>query len=158
MSAMTRLGLNCAMAVIAATTACGEPSRLDNDTSASQPPEPATEVRPPCIYRETGFRSGVNPPQEVERVEPDLSGLTPLPPDPIVIVEVRIDATGRVTEDCMLRGVAAQVDRRVLDAVRAWRFETPRLRAAVDWRGGRWEAGAAVPIFMTVVVRPGQRR
>ena len=111
-------------------------------------------VTPPCAYRENGFRSGVNAPRELQRVEANLSGLPPLAPDQYLIVEVRIDATGRVTEDCMLRGVNPDVDRRVLDAVRAWRFEPPRLIAGVDSRDGRWEAGAAVPIFMTLTVRP----
>ena len=112
---------------------------------------------PPCVYRESGFRSSVNPPREISRVEPDLAGLPSLPPNQIFIVEVRIDETGRVTEDCMLRDVGPEVDRRVLEAVRAWRFEPPRLTTAVDSREGRWAAGAAVPIFMTVTVRPKPR-
>jgi len=110
-----------------------------------------------CAYRETGFRSSVNPPREISRVEPDLAGLPPVPSDQIFIVEVRIDETGRVTENCMLRGVGPEVDRRVLDAVRGWRFEPPRLTTAVDSREGRWPAGSAVPIFMTVTVQPKKR-
>jgi len=84
-------------------------------------------------------------------------GLPPVPSDQIFIVEVRIDETGRVTENCMLRGVGPEVDRRVLDAVRGWRFEPPRLTTAVDSREGRWPAGSAVPIFMTVTVQPKKR-
>jgi len=56
----------------------------------------------------------------------------------------------------MLRGVRADVDRRVLDAVRAWRFEPPRLVEAAEVRGGHLAAGTAVPIFMTVTVRLGR--
>jgi hypothetical protein len=108
---------------------------------------------PTCVYRESGFRSGVNPPRQVSRVEPDFAGTTPPPPDQIFVVEVRIDDTGRVTEDCMLRGAVPDADRRVLDAVRAWRFEPPRLTKAVDWQGGHWDAGTPVPIFMTLSVQ-----
>jgi hypothetical protein len=35
---------------------------------------------PPCVFRENGFRCCVNPPRQISRVEPDLSGLPPLAP------------------------------------------------------------------------------
>lgn len=113
----------------------------------------AASASAPCVYRENGFRAGVNPPRQIFRVEPDLAGLVPPPPDHLFIVEVRIDETGRVTENCMLRGIGTDVDRRVLEALRAWRFDPPRLTSALDSQGGHWAAGAAVPIFMTVTVR-----
>jgi hypothetical protein len=157
MSDMTQLWLMCAVVVIAATGACTGSSGRDNRLSAAKgSPVPTRYIHESCAYRENGFRSGVNPPREIKRIEPDLAGLPLLPPEPIFIVEVRIDATGRVTEDCMLRGVTEEADRRVLDAVRGWMFEPPRLLAAVESPRGRWEAGHAVPIFMTVTVRPGR--
>jgi len=99
----------------------------------------------------------VSPPRHLSGADPDLSGVPSVPPDALFIVEVRIDESGRVTEACMLRGVTPEADRRVAEVVRSWRFESPRLIEAVDWRGRRWEAGAAVPIFMTVTVRPAHR-
>jgi TonB family protein len=115
---------------------------------------------PRCVYRENGFRSGVNPPREVHREEPDLSDLPPLSGEHLAIIEVRIDAAGRVTESCMLRGVREDVDRRALEAVKAWRFDPPRLRAETGARGSgdRLDAGTAVPIFMTVTMRLGHKR
>jgi TonB family protein len=112
------------------------------------------------VYRENGFRSGLNPPREVHREEPDLSGLPPIIGEPLAIIEIRIDATGRVTESCMLRGVREDVDLKALEAVKDWRFEPPHLLADTDLggRGGRLEAGTAVPIFMTVTMRLGQRQ
>lgn len=112
----------------------------------------------PCTYRENAFRENVKPPRNVHRVEPDLTGLPPLAAEQIVIVEVRIDATGRVTEHCLLRGVRADVDQRVLEAVRAWRFNPPRLLFDANMRGGdRLTAGTAIPIIMTVTVVVGRR-
>jgi len=133
-----------------------ERTAVDNHAAGAQAPTASgsRRISPPCTYQENGFRSGVNPPREIQRTEPDLTGLPPLPGDQYFIVEARIDATGRVTEDCMLRGSSSpDADRRVLDAVRQWRFEPPRLIRAVDSRDGHWDAGAAVPIFMTVTVR-----
>jgi TonB family protein len=88
-------------------------------------------------------------------VEPDLSGLPPLAAEQVAIIEVRIDATGRVTESCMLRGVRADVDRKALEAVHSWLFDPPRLLSGTEVGGNRLEAGTAVPIFMTVTVRVG---
>ncbi len=60
------------------------------------------------------------------------------------IIEVRIDAAGRVTESCMLRGVREDVDLKALEAVKAWRFEPPRLLVDTDLGG-------------VVASRPGRR-
>jgi hypothetical protein len=145
-----------ALAMLVMLVACHRTPETDRDIAATHV-TPARGVTPHCTYRETGFRSGVNPPRQIERVEPDWTGLAALAPDQMFIVEARIDGTGRVTEDCMLRGVNPDSDRRVLEAVRAWRFEPPRLLAAVESKEGRWESGAAVPVFMTVPVRPERR-
>ena len=139
---------------------CERAGVIDHHAAEAQAPAASARnpIAPPCTYQENAFRAGVNPPREVRRTEPDLTGLPPLPGDQYFIVEARIDATGRVTEDCMLRGsLSPEADRRVLDAVRQWRFEPPRLVNAVDSRDGHWEAGAAVPIFMTVTVHPPRR-
>ena len=112
---------------------------------------------PRCVYRENGFRSGVNPPREIHREEPDLSELPTLSGEHFAIIEVRIDAAGLVTESCLLRGVREDVDRKALEAVKAWRFEPARLLADTNLRGsgGRLEAGTAVPVFATVTMRLG---
>jgi TonB family protein len=107
---------------------------------------------PPCRFRETGFYAGVNPPRQILRAAPDLSGLPPLVNPTVVIVEVRIDATGAVTETCLRRGVRDDVDARVLAAVQQWRFDPPRLKRNLELEGSRTDAGTAVPIFMTVTV------
>jgi TonB family protein len=85
--------------------------------------------------------------------------LPPLSGDHLAIIEVRIDAAGRVTESCMLRGVREDVDRKALEAVKTWRFESPRLLVATDPKGsgGRLEAGTTIPIFMTVTMRIGHK-
>jgi len=148
-AAMVLVGVGCRQASVAD----GQGSTIP----ASAPAQSGTASRT-CVYRENGFRSGVNPPREVHRVEPDLSGLPPLADEQIAIIEVRIDETGRVTESCMLRGVREDVDRKALEAVNAWRFEPPRLRADTNLTDGeRLEAGTAVPIFMTVTMRLGRR-
>jgi TonB family protein len=130
--------------------------RSDLNLPERRTPEPSRSAAAPCTYRESAFRCCVTPPQAIHRVEPDLTGLPPVAAGQIAIVEVRIDATGRVTEACVLRGVDAAIDRRVLAAVHAWRFEPPRLTAAVNTRERNWKAGDAVPIFMTVTVRLGR--
>ena len=57
----------------------------------------------------------------------------------------------------MLRGVREDVDRKALEAARTWQFEPQRVLVETDLRGrgGRLEAGTAVPIFMTVTMRLG---
>lgn len=151
--------------VLAATAVVGSACR---DVNVADGParmgQAADSIRsgigpPKCVYRENGFRSGVNPPREVHREEPDLSGLPPLTGEQLAIIEVRIDAVGRVTESCMLRGIREDVDRKALEAVKTWRFEPPRLLADTDLRGsgGRLEAGTPVPIFMTVTMRLGHK-
>ena len=86
--------------------------------------------------------------------------MPPIKGEQLAIIEVRIDAAGRVTESCMLRGVREDVDLKALEALKAWRFEPPRLLADTDLggSGGGLEAGTAVPIFMTVTMRLGQRQ
>jgi homoserine/homoserine lactone efflux protein len=108
---------------------------------------------PACRIQARAFRSGLEPPAIVRRVEPELAGLEPLPSPQIAIVEVRIDEHGAVTDACLRRGVRPDVDPRVLDAVRAWQFEPPRLSAPAGTGDQRLEAGTAVPVIMTVTVK-----
>ena len=95
------------------------------------------------------------PPTLLRRVEPDLSGLTPLARPVVVIAEVGVDKAGRVHEPCILRGIRADVDRRVLAAVRRWRFSPGRLRIAGVIGGKHLAAGAAVPVAQVVTVTVG---
>jgi len=88
-------------------------------------------------------------------VEPDLSGLPAPTGENYAIVEVRISEQGRVTEDCLLRGIRTDVDTRVLAAVRAWQFDPPRLKFEATVGNERLPAGTTVPIFMTVFVKVG---
>jgi len=87
------------------------------------------------------------------RVEPDLSGLPPVGGERHAFVEVRINQFGHVTDDCMLRGIRADVDERILAAVRAWQFAVPRLKFGGVVNGKPMAGGTPVPIFMTVHVR-----
>jgi TonB family protein len=121
----------------------------------SRPPSPASSVgvgSEPCVFREPAFREGVRPPRAIRQLVPDVSDLPAAPVEGLVIVEARIDATGTVTEDCLLKGVRADIDQRALEAVRRWKFEPPRLIEAVDSRAGHFDAGSAVPVIMTVTV------
>src|SRR5712692_1227218 len=93
--------------------ACGRAGVDDHASSAPPSASIQSGIAMPCMFRENGFRSGVNPPREGHRVEADLRGLPPLANEPLVIIEVHIDADGRVTESCLRRGVRSDVDRRV---------------------------------------------
>lgn len=148
----------CTLAGVATLAACRQANEHPRIGQASRAGQSGIDA-PRCVYRENGFRSGVNPPREVHREEPELSELPPLSGEHLAIIEVRIDAAGLVTESCMLRGIREDVDRKALEAVKAWRFEPPRLLADTDPRGsgGRLEAGTAVPIFMTVTMRLGHK-
>jgi TonB family protein len=117
--------------------------------------EGATTSYGPCKYRENAFRAGVDPPRTVSRVEPDLSGLPSREGATDAVVEVRISERGQVTEDCVLRGIRADVDTRVLAAVRQWQFDPPRLKFEATVAGTRLPVGTAGPIFMTVSVKVG---
>lgn len=154
-----RIWLPGAVGLAVIVLACGGPAVDGSATPAStNAPARSDSGRPPCVHAQSGFRSGVNPPREVHRVEPDLSGLPPLDGEQIVIIEVRIDASGQVTESCMLRGIREDLDARALEAVKSWRFEPPRLLADTALlSGGKLEAGTAVPVFMTVIVQLGRK-
>lgn len=159
---LRRVGWTMACVLVLAGGACAKPASSPADREAQAfAPQPSELFAPPganaprCVYRENAFRSGVNPPRNVHRVEPDLTGLPPLATEAIAIVEVRIDAAGRVTESCLRLGVRADVDQKVLEAVRDWRFDPPHLSSDTQTSGGRVAAGTAVPVFMTVTVRVG---
>ena len=139
--------------VLILSVGCGRPSGLPPGHQSSGRAPGAHE---PCVYRENGFRCCVDPPKQLAVPDPDLS-FRSVPPNFLFIVEVRINESGLVTEDCMLRGIQADADEIVLATVRSWKFEPPRLPTPVEWRGRRWEAGDAVPIFMTVTVRTPKR-
>lgn len=144
-----------AASVLTAAIGCEVAPATENQTKPSGPPphlSGQTVATPRCTYRETGFRQGVIAPRQLRSEAPDLAGLVAIPSDQVAIVELRIDATGQVTESCVLRGVRSDVDQRVLQAVQKWVFEPARLRASFDSSAGRFEAGTAVPIFMTVAV------
>ena len=66
-----------------------------DDHASSAPPSTSIHsgIGMPCMFRENGFRSGVNPLREVHRVEPDLRGLPPLANEPLVIVLFRTTFT-----------------------------------------------------------------
>ncbi len=146
-------------AVLAAASACdGAPATESQVKPAGSPPLLAARTdTAPCAFRENGFRQGPIAPQRVHFEPPDLSGLPPLASDRVVIVEMRIDAAGKVTESCVLRGVREDVDLRAIAAVQKWVFEPPRLRSSVDGPGGHFDAGTAVPVIMTATVQLGAR-
>jgi hypothetical protein len=119
-------------------------------------PEGPPPVYPHCTYKENAFRGSVDAPKATVRAEPNLSGLPALTGESAVFVEVRISEQGRVTEDCLLRGVRPDVDARALAAARAWQFEPARLKVdVVTHDGKRLRAGTPVPIFMTLSVKVG---
>jgi TonB family protein len=148
---------SCLWGLASLATACYACGRTDvaGQRTAADPPSSAGRARlvtRPCVYHATGYRCCVNPPDVEHRVEPDLSGLPPIAEGQLAIIEVRIDAKGRVTDECLLRGVRADVDRKALEAVGEWRFEPPRLLSDTTIATPPLKAGTAVPIFMTVTV------
>ncbi len=148
----------CILMGVATLSACRQADEVPTIAQASGAGQSGIDAQR-CVYRGNGFRSGVHPPREVHRVEPDLSDLPPLAGEHVAIIEVRIDAAGLVTESCMLRGVREDVDRKAVEAVKAWRFEPARLLVATNdmGSGGRLEAGTAVPVFATVTMELGHR-
>jgi TonB family protein len=147
-------------AVLTAVSACAAAPATENQVKPAGSPslEAGRTDTAPCAFRENGFRQGpIAPPKRVSFEPPDLSGLPPLASDQAVIVEMRIDAAGKVTESCVLRGVRQDVDRRAIAAVHKWVFEPPRLRSSVDGPGGHFEAGTAVPVIVTATVQLGAR-
>ena len=136
--------------IVASIFACNRPN--------PSPPEVNAILNAPspiCTYTETAFRSGVNPPEQLVRVAPDLTGVPVPEGEHLAIVELRLDVAGAVAGACVLRGVRDDIDRRVLAAVRRWRFEPARLKHDATVRGERLKQGTIVPIFMTVTVRVG---
>jgi hypothetical protein len=111
----------------------------------------------PCLYTEKAFRGGVHPPKVLRRVEPDLSGLVTIQGEAHVIMELRVDAAGKVVQTCVLRGVRSDVDERVQQAVIGWLFEPARLREDAYVEDVRLTAGTAVPVFLTISVGVGRR-
>lgn len=66
----------------------------------------------------------------------------------LVILSVRIDEHGQVTDACVLRGLGADVDAKAVATVMTWRYEPAALARP---QGGR-PVGTPVPIAMTVTV------
>jgi TonB family protein len=130
---------------------CAEPAPAPPPPLVQAPP--ASLLTPPCTFLERAFRSGAEPPQVISRVEPDFRGLSLPAGERYVILDARIDLEGRVAEACILRGVAPDIDARVVEAVRRWRFEPARLKPGVVVEGERLRPGAAVPVIMTLSVR-----
>src|SRR5262249_52303709 len=50
----------------------------------------------------------------------------------VVILTVRIDEHGRVTDACVRRGISSRVDARAIAAVMAWRYEPAALARPQD--------------------------
>ena len=151
--------LTCCAVALPVLTACSATSQTNHESTTGRPRSASanTSTNSACKYQENAFRAGVKPPRQVKRVEPDFTGLPTPQSVEYFIVEIRIDANGQVTENCMLRGTSPEANQRVLAAVRGWQFEPPRLIAGLDSPDGRWEAGAVVPIFATVSVRRGRQ-
>jgi hypothetical protein len=90
-------------------------------------------------------------------VEPDLSHVPPLVQPAVAILRIGIDEEGIVREQCVTRGVRADIDGLILDAVHQWWFTPARLWKAIVPPDGNLPAGAAVPVGLTVTVTVGER-
>lgn len=126
----------------------GEPQHTPNDTLSTAPRKPARPTSPspklaaPTPSKHSEFSdpgpglSGDNAsgdeditvalPQVHPRPQPDLSSL-PHGVAGDVIVDIVIDATGKVTQTTLVKGLGGSVDETVMAALRGWIF-TPATR------------------------------
>jgi TonB family protein len=142
------LGIVCWLLI---SVSCAEPVPSPPPPPVETPAAPA--LTPPCTFKDEAFRGGVEPPAVISRVKPDFRGILLPSGERHVILEAYLDTEGRVAEACILRGLGAEIDVRVLDAVRRWRFQPARVKAGIVVEGERIRPGTVVPVIMTLSVR-----
>jgi len=94
--------------------------------------------------------SEVEPATLVRRVAPDLGSIEKPLPHGIVIAEVALETSGRISAACLRRSVRADVDAAAIRALFDWEFKPPRWR--VDGEGHKKNDLAAAVLTVTVQV------
>ncbi len=140
------------LAILVAAGACAAPDGDAPEAGSSNARDVALPFRAgPPAYDGPPFRAGIALGRRTHYVPPDLSGLPALARSSQVILEVQIDASGNVVSARVLRGLRDDIDARVVEAVRQWRYEPARLRKATGQMGdAAWPAGTAVPAYFTI--------
>lgn len=145
-----------AVAILLATAACATPDADVVQSGASNARDIVLPIQPaPPAYDGPPFRQGpIALGGRTHYVPPDLSDLPPLPRASQVILEVQIDISGNVVSARVLRGLRDDIDARVVEAVRQWRYEPARLRQTIGRLDDTtWPAGTVVPAYFTVAPR-----
>ena len=109
-------------------------------------------VAPTCHFGKPVAGGYIFEPERLEGDPPARSRLARDAPSGVVILEVRIDEHGCVTDSCVRHGLRADVDAEARAAVLQWRFEPAALARPADGRS----VGTPVPIVITVAVPIGR--
>jgi TonB family protein len=124
-------------------------------TASSQTLPQPRERRAVCVCVASSCQFGrpvaagwIYEPERIEGESPDVSRLPEGTPHGLVILNVRIDEHGRVTDACVLRGISPRVDTKAIAAVMTWRYEPAALARPQDGK----PVGTPVPIAITVIV------
>jgi|SRR6516162_2428965 TonB family protein len=105
-------------------------------------------VAPTCHFGRPLAAGWIYEPEKIDGESPDPSWLPEGTSSGVVILNVRVDERGRVTDACVLRGISPRVDTKAIAAVMTWRYEPAALARPQDGK----PVGTAVPIAMTVTV------
>ena len=105
-------------------------------------------VAPSCHFGRPVAAGWIYEPEKIDGESPDAAWLPEGTSSGLVILNVRIDEHGRVTDACVLRGISPRVDTKAIAAVMTWRYEPATLARP---QGGH-AVGTPVPIAITVTV------
>jgi TonB family protein len=105
-------------------------------------------VAPSCHFGRPVAAGWIYEPEKIDGESPDAAWLPEGTPSGMVILNVRIDEHGRVTDACVLRGISPRADTKVIAAVMTWRYEPAALARPQEGNA----AGTPVPIAITVAV------
>jgi TonB family protein len=105
-------------------------------------------MAPACQFGKPVAAGYVYMPEKIQGKSPDPACLPEGTREAIVILDVRIDERGRVSDACVLRGIGSGVDQEAIAAVLTWRYEPAALARPQNGR----PVGTAVPIAITVAV------
>lgn len=124
-------------------------------TAASQAPWPAHErkvvcacVAPSCHFSKPVAAGWIYEPEKIDGDPPDAACLPAGTRSSVVILSVRIDERGRVTDACVLRGMSEAIDKQAVAAVLTWRYEPAALARPQSGKA----IGTPVPIAISVAV------
>jgi len=105
-------------------------------------------VAPSCHFGRPLAAGWIYEPEKIHGESPDTASLPEGSSSGVMILNVRIDEHGRVTDACVLRGISPRVDTKAIAAVLTWRYEPAALARPQNGK----PVGTPVPIAITVAV------